>query len=79
MKKKLQILMGILVMIAVMVMTLTFDVNSDNKNDIKLNNVEALACFDLEENGEYLGQCCAPWFNVCYMYSTTVYIDGERS
>jgi hypothetical protein len=77
MKKKICISMGVVAMIAIMFITFTLSVNSDNKNDVRLDNIKALACYSLE-SGSTSGQCCAPWYNVCYMISVSQYLDGER-
>lgn len=59
---------------AALVVTLTF-INVTVKNneithkvDLKLQNLEALACYSLEFNGEKMGQCCEPWAETCIVY-----------
>lgn len=68
MKKVISVLSGI-TFIAVLFVNISINVNKKNGSDIKLQNIEASACYFVYDEsvpapyGFY--QCCSPWWNSC--------------
>ncbi len=69
MKKILIIISGAL-LIVLMAFNLSLNQNQHGEKNINIEDINALAsCLEIEQNGNYLGQCCPPWTSVCgYIY-----------
>lgn len=75
MKKSISILVGV-VFITVMILNISVGVNQNGKNNIHLRNMEALACFPIEYEGQPMGQCCFPYWNTCWVVNLNISIAG---
>jgi len=79
MKKNRIKLLGATLVLITLLININLGINSNDETQIKLSNLEALACYSVEVDGSYVWDCCAPWTPLClpleevWLYGTIVY------
>jgi len=69
MKKKVSTLIVVTIFVSILFFNLKLSSKSSNLNDIRLENIEALACYPLEVDGIPMANCCEPWYNWCWYFN----------
>jgi hypothetical protein len=76
MKKKVLKLVAGATLVAAMVVGMEIN-NANNKSSLKVENMEALACYNLEIDGVDWGECCYPWTSTCHVFSIGETCSGK--
>ena len=77
-KMRKKIIFGIsitVIFVFVMFINVNFGHVSNNR-DIKLENIEALACYSAEDQNGSTMECCAPWDTICWMIMPGYFVPG---
>ncbi|MBI9064843.1 MAG: hypothetical protein JEZ14_22850 [Marinilabiliaceae bacterium] len=65
MKRKFINFLGLVVLVAIVAINGYMKKGSSVSN-LSLDNMEALACYPLEDSDGFSGSCCYPWSWTCY-------------
>lgn len=69
MKKVLIAFVGSLIVVGVLSFNISIGLESDHNTKTELKNIEALACYSMEQNDTYMWDCCYPYIPYCYLYN----------